>query len=1115
MINVLDDVKNLYKSDSVIKKYFVIFRDYGQLKDNSQMTSESLQITESICSAGNFKVGLCESGNCKVSVVIDDNVKGDEITVFQVLGNFEPEITNPPIARDTAGNLVLSTDTEGVQLSGEGLEKLTTTFTSTNIISGLDTENFFKDENYLILAKFKYVGRPIYLYVKNTADTERMVYYLKPGLFNFSNLQEWDTETAQEDGYKNGAVVLHNDFVWQSRTTANSIEPGTLINGELSNAWTNITRYVQVAIPIIGNEFYEYQMGIYAKSYEPYGTLVGTASIYKLDYPIMPLGLYTVKSCKKKDDNNIRNIEAYDRMLDVGLDIDVYFDGTNPSDPSELKTIQMGQVLDQAAENTQIVIGSNLSKMPVNTIQLDNETLPFPDFPQDDETTPSTDEGIIYQTTKTETQTVDGDKYDATSVTGKYNVMLYATMRGTVIDADNNSWTTYSNNGQLRIMSKKRRQSKEFTDSRTEQRQSLGTYYYCHFEEYIIYSYDEITGEPVGEWVEGEGEFKNVPSGSNYRNVWVESSYTKYGSWYSTDGYDYYIGFKKYESGKEYTCYGIGSEYLKSSSNTSRTYNRVCTFYYYTQYGYYYPEIDKTDTRKWEVGQRWSVVTSEYFPSDIDIPYASNYYDEDGNQIKQYAYIDCSYQYYYNYDVDTDFINQLLAERWVFHHETGFNKYEWKTLAEREGKKYSSENINRIYSASEVWNSIKKYYQREVVYKWYENAELKMTPYIIPQGTYDSTLAYTVYITYPTDMAAYLEENQAYELAMEQVEEFTNDDGSYHSIGVLNINKQDEVRQAILDNSSKNCFVEQGSYTIDNITYIGGRFYIYWVQELSYNCYVSYNGGTFTLDGDKSRTVRSANPFIKCVSHSQAEKFNYLNIDFSTETVHGNRRSIVAGFMELHGMFINFDRWGVSTTRNVRASTLYPAENLYPHDSTIPGNEAYGDIYPSTGSMEVTDISICKSIYIDDYLNDEFDGVVITKSQVTALEASLFPFYYNRMTKRYGIVPDQMPEVSTTPWEGNNYYHIDNNFFIDNFVFGQTTAEIRDNLIEICQTILDNIGDLQYFNLTAELRCLPYMEVGDNINIMTPKNGYETAILRRVMKGNVAQMDSIETDFYD
>jgi hypothetical protein len=123
-------------------------------------------------------------------------------------------------------------------------------------------------------------------------------------------------------------------------------------------------------------------------------------------------------------------------------------------------------------------------------------------------------------------------------------------------------------------------------------------------------------------------------------------------------------------------------------------------------------------------------------------------------------------------------------------------------------------------------------------------------------------------------------------------------------------------------------------------------------------------------------------------------------------------------------------------------------------------------------------------------------------------EASYYPFYYNRMTKRYGALPIGMPEISTTPWEGNNYYKIEGNFFFENFVF--SAAQLKS----ICEYIISNIGSLQYFNLTAELKALPYMEVGDNIDIMTRSNGYETAILRRIMKGCMAQMDSIETDFY-
>ena len=1113
MISVLDSVKTLYKSDSVMKKYFVVFRDATTKRtnennivhtdrvmlDNSQIVTESLSITESICSSGYFQVGLCESANMKLSVVMPDNVKGDEVCIFQVLGEYNPEIT--------------SDDTKGLQIAEEDTVELESTFTSTNIISGLDTDTFDKEKNYLVLAKLKYIGNAIYLYVESSAGNSRMVYYLKPGLFNFSNLETWDSTKT----YMENQIVLHDDFVWKSRTTNNTVEPGSLVNGVPTNAWENITQYVQVAIPIIGNEFYEYKMGIYANTQPEYGTLVGAATIYELPCPIMPLGLFSIYSCKRQNDSNLRDLEGYDRMQDVGLNVDVYL----PNDGSTItpfsSEIQLGRILDAAAEGTQIVIGNNLSKEPVNLIQQENQELPFPDFPQDDITTPDADEGVIYQVTKSETQNVSGDKYDSSSVLGDYHTTLNVTQKGTVIDSDNSNWDTYNNNGRLRIVGT-RRQTR-YTE-RTEQirwERSRTDYQW-----YVFYT---ITSEGEDYPTAGWFPYGQYPSG-NISDVSVEErrwkwstpqqtswpSYSK-GNWYYIDGINYYCYEQVYgnvyweDYGYEYDGYYYSYDDCPVAYETA---NQSCTSkmrnYYDTQYGYYYPWID--ERRGW-VQQSWTTVTSEYYPSSMNIPNARDFVDTNGNPIKQYAYIDLKYVYYWKYDVDTAYVNDLLANRWVFSSELGSNRTEWFTIAERSGQKYDNTNVNKIFSQSSVWLSMTRTYARNVIYRWKEEAKLYVTPYIVPQETYDDNLSYTVYITYPSDMLAYQEENKAYLLAMDEVSEYTSQDGTYHSQGVMDINRQAEVRAAILNNSSKQCKVIPGTYVINNVTYSGGRFNVYWVQTLEYTCYVSYNGGAFQVDGEKSKIVRSANPFIGCVSHSQAEKFNSENVTWQSETVHGKRRDIIKGFMELHGLFINFDRWGVSTTRNVQASTLYPSEDLYPHDSKIPGNEAYGDIYPSIGSMEVTDISICKSIYIDDDLNNEFDGVLISKSQATAAEAGVYPYYYNKLTRRYGAVPGGMPEIAHEPWEGNKYYVIEDNFFIDNFVFDPALLK------EICKQILSNIGDLQYFNLNAELRCLPYLEVGDNINIMTPQNGYETAILRRVMKGNLAQMDSIETDFYD
>ena len=1312
MINVLDSVKQAYKSDSTTKKYFIVFRDYGQLKDNSQITSESLQITESICSAGNFKVGLCESASCKVSMLLDSNVNNDEITVFQVLGEFEPTITNP------------DTNTDGVELSGNGLTKLTTTFSSSNIISGLDTSNFSKEEDYLILAKLKYIGNPIYLYVETEQGTSRMVYYLKGGLFNFSNLEEWDSSET----YDENVMVLHSGYVWQSKTYSNTTEP---ISG--INTWENITHYVQVAIPIVGSEFYEYKKAIYVNTGEEYGVLDGTADIYKLDYPIMPLGIFTVKSCKRTNDSNIRNIEAYDRMQDVGLDVDVYY---SDSDTDPGWNVQIGQLLDTAASDTQIIIGSNLSKEVINPNLINEEIVSFNTFPTGTIYKAVKDEEQLVQGTYSEVQSatcsldytrteqktlngtyVNGGNYShtqmqiidgsldesATSSNKEFSTVIRKTIKSSnCIDSDNSNWTTYKNAGKLRQVGT-RRQTTTFSGSVIDSDNSNWTtaninngklrvkgtrrqtqtqtgitrtctrtrkYYTSGYVEY--YSISEGTYLYTTQWTNMETSYPPVYEDWDYDNDEVGYyTYTNeyWGSWSENiPNFSVNVGSTKEYSGKTYTCYSVSDSIgTWSSGDTSQTRRdtRTAYFKYDNSYGYYYSSYDKS---KWTVSSEstsgdsgwrtntgavipgspklncyrdttygyyygdnldssWSIQTAEYYTGAGD---KSGWVTTTGAAIKEYAYLDLYKNYYWKYTWDalnsqtsadtawaaygtgTTFqyqstssgsaakyaltstrpsakyttLNTLytdaavyrkMSRRYTRTHKydytfanagTGWSayhnpnsdsynnyakdtstsniQYRGVTLADQrnvgvysnvivyyslardyrrsvnygyvfnppEGGnwlhteddyttsadklKYSAgQTIDGITYLNDVYNTMWRKYTRQVTYTWEESAVLKKMTYEIPANVWDSSMAYTVYIQYPTDSIAYRQEQTVKDFALAQTGHYEDSENNYSFDGTLTIDRQSVVRQAIVDESTK--VAEVGN---------DRKFYIYWVYSLTYNGFIAYNDGQATPNYPSSGTIYAANPYQKCVMHNTAEKFNSMQISCVNDAVHGTRRSIIAGFMELHGLFINFDRWGVSTIRNVSSSTLYPAENLYPHDSTIPGYSEYGDIYPSVGSTEVTDISICKSIYIDDDLNTEFDGIVISKSSVSASEVGLYPFYYNRQNKRYGALPSGMPEVAHTPWEGNNYYKIDSNFFFENFVFTE------NQLKEICKQIISNIGNLQYFNLTAQLRALPYMEVGDSIDIMTPKNGYETVILKRVMKGNLAQMDSIETDFY-
>lgn len=1274
MINVLDDVKTLYKSDSIPKNYFIVFRDKVGGEDNGQyvmltnenISSESLQIVESICSSGDFKVGLCESASAKTKVVLTDNVKGNEIFIFQVLQGFEPEIEID--------------DTKGIQLTDPALTELSSTFTSANIISGLDSNNFSKDSNYLVFAKLKYIGKPIYLYVETTGGNSRMVYYLKPNLFNFSNINDW----VQGTEYKEGAIVLHNGYVWQSLTYNNVQEPSDNIN-----SWKNITHYIQIVIPLIGNEFYEYKMAIYANDEEEYGVLEGDATIYEIAKPIMPLGLFTIRSCKRSNDNLMRDLECYDRMQDVGLDVDVYLTGST--------SIRLGQVLDQAASDTQIVIGSNLSKDPVNPILVSEEIVPFDNFPSN----------VIYEADKTETQAVRGTYSEsvstyctldhtrteqtfkdgaispntngaytqtqmqiidgsldetATSTNKEYSTTLWGTFKGTVIEADDANYDASSPNYRSKG---KRRKTTTTKDTRVvEITYKVRWNVYFSYEVYVIIDGEQYWSHTEYIYSDSEGYapegFDSEQAAINYANSFPEAEVF---DTYTTEFWDedHPVETKSFNpipatilvSNRTYTYSGSYTQTRSDSypedpeagSKWRITYTRTYTYNRDTDYGYLYTAgisgwsmdtayhnteyytgigdksgwtdttgnpikansyLDRKKTLYWKYtwdnldtkgtgDSNWTWYDTQAYQSSTagsgakypltsTRPAGANYYTKagtiyssasvykimsrrytrthkfnytftppSGNGWTVYYTSDSKYDSQHNYIADSSsgnrqyngvtfdakntFTNQKkvgiysnvtvyyslrrdyrrnVAYGYVFvppsgsgwsHPDPDYNKND-DIIKYRAGS--VQDNITQINT---VYNTEWRNYTRTVIYKWTEDAVLKKNKYAIPYDIYNNELAYTVYFTYPTDSKAYIEENGVKELAQQQIVNYTSDDGLYTSTGTFPVDNQQDVRDAILDNSSKRSEVEIGTYDDGGVTRSSGVFYIYWVTALSYVCMVQYGDDTPVQDYVLSGIIYAANPFTGCVSHSQAEKFNDMPVLWGKETIHGTRRSIIAGFLELHGMFINFDRWGVSTIRNVKASTLYPAEDLYPHDSTIPGNEAYGDIYPSIGSTEVTTVSICKSIYIDDDLNKDFGGVLISKSSIAPEEAGIFPFYYNRLSKRYGTVPLDMPEIGY--WEGNTYYHVENNFFIDNFIFGQNQTEIINNLKAICQQILSIIGNLQYFNLTAELRALPYMEVGDSINIMTPNNGYETAILRRVMKGNLAQMDSIETDFYD
>lgn len=1401
MINVLDSLKNLYKNDGTHKNYFIVFRDKGVMLNNSEIVSESLSITESICSSGEFQVGLCESATCNVKVRMPDNVKGDEIFIFQTVGGyFEPTISYD--------------DDLGIQISGDGVTRLDSVATDTNLISGLDSERFDRDSYYLIFAKIRYTGNPIYLYLENNnGNHSRMIYYLKPDMFGFKNLTEWVDGTL----YDIGEYVKHNGDIWESRTNENAKEPADGVN-----SWNNLTHYVQIVIPIIGSEFSEYKMGVYINSdTENYGAPVdGKATIYKIDTPVMPLGLFSIDSCKKDADSVLRDIVGYDRMKDVELDTDVYIS------KGDQAYSQIGNLLDEAAKNTQIIIGTNLSRERVDVIDLKES-----DIDKD----VSIDENV-YEVTKHEKFALSGtynphpsdndEKYTRRETTlmdaqyrgdnnGAYSCNEYQVVRGTfndeltgfqetafqvmkgkVIDSDDDDWNTGINEGSI-IRYGTRRQIRTANARRqwinignlkikithtAERVRIVGDY--TVFRLLITYHLTDIGGtEYKYVYLGGTRKWsKSIPSnitnspyivtdpflsltvGNSSCAVALPSESSRdlqsilecvsgpgaAGSGSNGDGADHLyrcptIIYPRLEiSGGSIDVkvgyysqwnYSTPPGYVRESSlpgvpNIIKNYNGYCQistrtteiyketvvqFHRDTSYGYSFNrwksgwktftsspiyfltdskvysdrELNKKDNDRWRdtsnnliytscyarfmnenytygyewdepdpkevgcsdwmiakgddetgfgyeennslqfqdhetgaaqdgviytfatafgtgdhyavYGRIWKYRRKRYWRTrrwsyDIPSPQADEYGggwtvalpDTEnktaipGNEKRGRDYENTVYNYSLSGENGQQISQSNTRWRWrddntkepythdeilkktavggyrdspayerlgrIYNRELEYS-YTWdlsklpaplnswafdKTQAERTSvkkddygqyNKSGDERLNKeslgneagkIYQRTDRYNIKWRDYIRDTLYYWKEKGVFKRTDYAVPESVYNPELAYSVYFAFGNDLEALTEEQITLQALIDaQTAETTSDDENYTTKGELTVNNRQKFINAINDMTTTEADVREGNYYIGTTPYKGGLFGLEWLGKIQCEEYIQYTGEEPQLL--RTWDILSHNPFQECIAHSKAEKFNGEQIKWAETTggdaiKHATRREVVNAFLAIHGMFINFDRWGVSTMRKVQASSLYPHEELFPHDSryTEDGTNypllAYGDIYPSVGTSESTNTALLRSLYIEDETNNDFDGIYVAKSSVTEEEKDLYPFYYNSLHKRYGALPRGMKD--TGYWEGNNYFKMTSNWFFNNFIF--TERQLK----QICAFILENIGQLKYYNLDAELKCLPYLEVGDNILIQTRESGYETAILRRTMKGCMAQMDNIETDFY-
>ena len=180
-----------------------------------------------------------------------------------------------------------------------------------------------------------------------------------------------------------------------------------------------------------------------------------------------------------------------------------------------------------------------------------------------------------------------------------------------------------------------------------------------------------------------------------------------------------------------------------------------------------------------------------------------------------------------------------------------------------------------------------------------------------------------------------------------------------------------------------------------------------------------------------------------------------------------NGRKVIESICEINGVFGSFDRTGTFKYVSLGYGGVYPAEDLFPVERGLyPGESADPEEIPAT----------YKAL-------DYKEWVVESINRVNLYNAD--------------------GELAAGFGDGENEYQIRDNFLI----YGMGSAE----LLGIAENLYGNINGRTYLPATLELQALPYIEVGDLLDVEYSKGTIETFVMHRTTKGIQGMADTIES----
>lgn len=198
--------------------------------------------------------------------------------------------------------------------------------------------------------------------------------------------------------------------------------------------------------------------------------------------------------------------------------------------------------------------------------------------------------------------------------------------------------------------------------------------------------------------------------------------------------------------------------------------------------------------------------------------------------------------------------------------------------------------------------------------------------------------------------------------------------------------------------------------------------------------------------------------------------FDLLQINKTIEPEQLLGLDVLKAICEINGCFAHVDKTGQLSYIQLQQTGLYPSESLFPEDNLFP-TEYGGDGRP----VEFIETYKQPMVY-EDYFVEGISGLTIRQ---------------------------EAGDVGASVGDGNNPYVIEGNFL----VYGKNSVE----LLNIAQTLLPHISGKIYRPATVDCNCMPWLELGDAIRILTKDDIIETFVMKRSISGCQNMRDKIES----